>query len=88
MPPRVVGPPRKEACILILDVGASMARAEDDGRESKLIKAQKSVQLRQTERQHTRDRLQQTVGARALTQPDSLCAFSVIQQKLLFTKQE
>ena len=48
MPPRVVGPPRKEACILILDVGASMGRAEDDGRESKLLKAQKSVQLRQT----------------------------------------
>jgi hypothetical protein len=32
MPPKVQAPPRKEACIIIVDVGASMSAVDDTGR--------------------------------------------------------
>lgn len=57
MPPKVTGPPRKEACILIVDVGASMAAERDDGQPTGLDNAKRAIQM-------------------------------LIQQKLLFTKQD
>lgn len=45
MPPKLTSPPRKEACIIIVDVGASMSGARDDGRISGLDLAKKSIQL-------------------------------------------
>jgi hypothetical protein len=47
MPPRVVGPPRKEACIIIMDVGASMGKGSDDAKGSGLDKAQQAVKMSQ-----------------------------------------
>ena len=48
MPPRVVGPPRKEACIIIMDVGASMGKGSDDAKGSGLDKAQQAVKMSQS----------------------------------------
>jgi hypothetical protein len=55
MPPRVVGPPRKEACIIIIDVGASMAVVHDEATgKSGLDNAMDAVKLSQSEgRQHS-----------------------------------
>jgi hypothetical protein len=45
MPPRVVGPPRKEACVIIIDVGKSMGRGADEEKGSGLDHALHAVKL-------------------------------------------
>lgn len=45
MPPRVVGPPRKEACVIIIDVGKNMARGADEEKGSGLDHALHAVKL-------------------------------------------
>jgi hypothetical protein len=52
MPPKVQAPPRKEACIIIVDVGASMGAQADDGRPTGLDNAKKAIQLSQTHPAH------------------------------------